>query len=120
MEIQGHPSFAVTLPHYHPEILRRKATELAQQAAALFPGSAPLPKPDDQLVFARQRLTELRSALEALNLPLQASQIRKAQAASATSAADIGLGSGPATAAVLQSTEEVNTTATSFSPVNPI
>ncbi len=119
MEIQGGPSFTVTLPHYHPEILRRKATELAQQAAALFPGSAPLPKPDDQLVFARQRLTELRSALEALNLPLQASQIRKAQAASATSAADIGLGSGPATAAVLQSTEEVNTTATSFSPFGP-
>jgi hypothetical protein len=70
-----------------------------------------------------RQITELRKALEEIDLQRlnrsQPLQITTTHPATAASTSNLGLGNSGSTAAVLQSTEQVNATPTSFSPFGP-
>ena len=78
----------------------------------------------EQLVFARQQLGKLLGSLNALNTPIPTSHFVKrggaaTQAANTISATSLGLTTTAASSTTLNSTEEVNSTTTSFSPFGP-
>ena len=85
--------------------------------------STPTAETRDQLVKIRRQVVELRNALETINRPEKLSRTfsfgSAPIAATATSSINLNLGIIPITAAKLESTEEVNTTATSFTPFGP-
>ncbi len=85
--------------------------------------STPTAETRDQLVKIRRQVVELRNALETINRPEKLSRTfsfgSAPVAATATSSINLNLGIIPITAAKLESTEEVNTTATSFTPFGP-
>lgn len=83
--------------------------------------AAPVPTTDwEAVTAARQSLARLVTAIDELDTQLAVRTGRGGGTGlTATSAADIGLDPAPATAARTVSTEEVNTTPTSFSPFGP-
>ncbi len=83
-----------------------------------------LPDTQEQLVFARRQIRKLLASLEAINTPLPTSHVVRrggvgTQAANTASSANLGLTTTVATPTTLSSTEEVNSTSTSFSPFGP-
>ncbi|MCA9420685.1 MAG: hypothetical protein KC592_06695 [Nitrospira sp.] len=88
------------------------------------PPSLAATETEDELRLLRQHVISLKRALDSLKNPFPLSHRARVggeqpQAATTSSSADLGLGSTPATATIRQSTEEVNTTPTSFSPFGP-
>lgn len=77
----------------------------------------------NQLKFAHRSIVQLQQNLESLRTPLTTNRIFKVrtatQAGQAVSTTNIGLTTTAATATTLQSTEEINTAATSFTPLGP-
>ncbi len=78
----------------------------------------------EQLVFARRQVQKLLKSLQSINTPLPTTHLLRTggsgiQAATTSSSSDLGLTTTAATSTVLQSTEEVNTASTSFSPFGP-
>ena len=93
-------------------------------------GKTPSPEPAvvtdtrEQLIFTRKQVQKLLKALQSISTPLPTTHLLRTggsgiQAATTSSSMDLGLTTTAATSTVLQSTEEVNTASTSFSPFGP-
>ena len=125
MEINGFGSFIYGNP-YRRAFIREADAQLAKRLERLEGAIGATTQPAetrDQLLRLRRQVVELRKALEANNQPVRLSRTflfgSAPVAATATSAINLNLGTKPLTAATLESTEEVNTTATSFTPFGP-
>ena len=126
MEILGFGSFIYGNP-YRRAFIREADALLAKRLERLEGAIGATTQPAetrDQLLRLRRQVVELRKALEANNQPVRLSRTflfgSAPIAATATSAINLNLGATiPLTAATLESMEEVNTTATSFTPFGP-
>ncbi len=125
LEINGFGSIIYGNP-YRLAFIREADAQLAKRLERLegaIVATTPTGETRDQLVKIRRQVVELRNALETINRPEKLSRTfsfgSAPVAATATSSINLNLGTIPLVAATLTSTEEVNTTATSFTPFGP-
>ena len=100
-----------------PLFVTRQVSISSQKVESPTPGSS------EQLRFVRQSIFQLNQELDALQKPIATTRSFRintsSQPGQAVSTSDLGLTTTPATATTLESTEEINTASTSFTPFGP-
>lgn len=119
MQVSGHiSSSAVTAVSFAHASIRNHGPSQAPPSSPVASETA------DKIRLLRQHVASLQKSLGTLKNPFPLFHRARigggqTQAATTTSSLDLGLGSTPATATIRQSSEEVNTTPTSFTPFGP-